>query len=82
MVVILLELIWKDQVLFVGGCAVAGMSNNIYLETGTWPARVLRDCIEGPECRADQLLWGVITDMYHQYIVADPGREPSSIQLP
>ena len=60
------------------GCAVTGMSKNIYLETGTWPAEFYEIALKDPNVGPTQLLWGGDYGHVPQYIVSDPGREPSS----
>ena len=65
-------------------CAVAGRGivggggANIYLETGTWPAEFFEIALKDPNVGVTQLIWGGDYGHVPQYIVANPGREPSS----
>ena len=59
-------------------CGVAGRANNVYLETGTWPAEFFEIALKDPNVGPTQLIWGGDYGHVPQYIVANPGREPSS----
>jgi len=59
-------------------CAVAGGGRNIYLETGSWPAEFFEIPLKNPNVGPTQLIWGGDYGHVPQYIVANPGREPSS----
>ena len=62
----------------VAGSAVGGGVENIYLETGTWPAEYYKIAMEDPNVGVTQLIWGGDYGHVPQYITANPGREPSS----
>jgi len=59
-------------------CGLAGFYNNVYLETGTWPAEFFEIALKDPNVGVTQLIWGGDYGHVPQYIVANPGREPSS----
>jgi len=64
-------------------CAVAGgadraSGDNIYLETGTWPAEYFKIALDDPNVGVSQLLWGGDYGHVPQYIIARPGKSPSS----
>jgi predicted TIM-barrel fold metal-dependent hydrolase len=59
-------------------CRYAGMADNIYLETGTWPAEYFKIPLKNPNVGATQLLWGGDYGNVPQYIVAQPGQDPPS----
>ncbi|MFC1909359.1 amidohydrolase family protein [Chloroflexota bacterium] len=59
-------------------CGLAGRCDNIYLETGTWPAEFFEIALKDPNVGVTQLIWGGDYGHVPQYIVANPGREPSS----
>ncbi len=64
-------------------CAVAGRSvgpggSNIFLETGSWPSEYYELAIKDPNVGVTQLLWGGDYGHVPQYIVANPGGDPSS----
>jgi predicted TIM-barrel fold metal-dependent hydrolase len=62
-------------------CSVAGSilcKGNIYLETGTWPAEFFEIALKDPNVGAPRLIWGGDYGNVPQYILANPGREPSS----
>ncbi|NIV29535.1 MAG: amidohydrolase family protein [Anaerolineae bacterium] len=61
--------------------AVAGFpmgKRNVFLETGTWPWEYYRMALEDPNIGPYQLLWGSDYGHVPQYIVAQPGKQPSS----
>jgi len=58
-------------------CGVAGRANNVYLETGTWPTEFFEIALKDPNVGPTQLIWGGDYGHVPQYIVANPGREPS-----
>ncbi len=57
-------------------CGVAGRANNIYLETGNWPAEYFEIALKDPNVGIDQLIWGGDYGHVPQYIVARPGGDP------
>ena len=59
-------------------CSVVGRAKNIYLETGNWPAEFFEIALKDPNVGPTQLIWGGDYGHVPQYIVANPGREPSS----
>jgi len=61
-------------------CAVAGHAPgfNVFLETGNWPAEYFQIALKDPNVGVSQLLWGADYGHVPQYIVADPGGDPSS----
>ena len=59
-------------------CSVAGHANNIYLETGNWPAEYFEIALKDPNVGPTQLIWGGDYGHVPQYIVARPGGDPSS----
>ena len=66
-------------------CAVAGRAlgtdgrGNVYLETGTWPAEYYEIALKDPNVGSTHLIWtGADYGHVPQYIVAQPGRVPSS----
>jgi predicted TIM-barrel fold metal-dependent hydrolase len=59
-------------------CSVAGRGENIYLETGTWPAEYFEIALKNPNVGATQLIWGADYGNVPQYIVAQPGEDPTS----
>ena len=59
-------------------CAVAGRANNIYLETGNWPAEYFEIALKDPNVGPTQLIWGGDYGHVPQYIIARPGCDPSS----
>jgi len=64
-------------------CAVAGgadraSGDNVFLETGTWPAEYYEIALKDPNVGPSQLIWGGDYGHVPQYIISNPGREPSS----
>jgi len=59
-------------------CGVAGRVNNIYLETGNWPAEYFEIAIKDPNVGVPHLIWGGDYGHVPQYIMANPGGDPSS----
>jgi len=59
-------------------CNVAGMSKNIYLETGNWPADYYLIALNDPNVGPTRLIWGGDYGNVPQYIMANPGGNPSS----
>jgi len=59
-------------------CNIAGSSNNIYLETGNWPAEYFRIALEDPNVGPARLIWGGDYGNVPQYIMANPGGNPPS----
>ena len=59
-------------------CVVAGRTNNIYLETGTWPAEYFEIALKDPNVGVIQLIWGGDYGQCPQYITTHPGQVPSS----
>ena len=63
----------------IAGFAVSGVGGrNIYMETGTWPAEFFEIALKDPNVGAPHLIWGGDYGNVPQYIVANPGREPST----
>ena len=65
-------------------CAVAGgadmaSGDNIFLETGTWPAEYYKIALEDPNVGPSQLIWGGDYGHVPQYITTRPGKVPSSM---
>jgi predicted TIM-barrel fold metal-dependent hydrolase len=60
------------------GCSVAAHVENIYLETGTWPAEYFEIALKNPNIGAIQLVWGADYGNVPQYIVAQPKQDPTS----
>jgi predicted TIM-barrel fold metal-dependent hydrolase len=59
-------------------CGVAGRApDNIYLETGGWPAEYFEIPLKNPNVTATQLIWGHDYGNVPQYLVARPGQTPS-----
>ena len=60
-------------------CRVAGMTENIYLETGTWAAEYYEIPLKNPNVGATQLIWtGADYGNVPQYIISQPRQEPST----
>ncbi len=59
-------------------CGVAGRGNNVYLETGNWPAEFFEIAIKDPNVGVPQLIWGGDYGHVPQYIMSNPERVPSS----
>ena len=61
-------------------CGLAGRGENIYLETGCWPAEYFEIAIKNPNVGAKHLIWGHDYGNVPQYITAHPGEKylPSS----
>ena len=62
----------------IAGRAIVGKGGNVYLETGTWPAEYFEIALKDPNVGATQLIWGGDYGHVPQYILTNPGREPSS----
>lgn len=60
-------------------CKAAGMAENVFLETGTWPAEYYEIPLKNPNVGSTKLIWtGADYGNVPQYIIAQPGQEPSS----
>tara|TARA_Y100000310_G_scaffold344726_1_gene459077 strand:- start:4771 stop:5820 length:1050 start_codon:yes stop_codon:yes gene_type:complete len=62
------------NVLRVTGGAWRNGRNNIYLETGTWPAEFFKIAMDDPNVGVTQLIWGGDYGS-RQYILTSPGRD-------
>ncbi len=58
---------------------LAGLSKNVFLECGTWPADYYHFALKDPNVGASRLLWGADYGHVPQYIVANPGEDPPTI---
>jgi predicted TIM-barrel fold metal-dependent hydrolase len=62
----------------VAGRAVGPGGANIFLECGNWPAEYFKYALQDPNVGVSQLIWGADYGHVPQYIVTNPGGDPSS----
>ena len=62
-------------------CKVTGMAENVFLETGTWPHEFYEIPLKNPNIGSTKLIWtGADYGNVPEYIIAQPGQEPSSFK--
>jgi len=57
-------------------CGVAQHVNNVYLETGNWPAEYFKYALKNPNVGPTQLIWGGDYGNVPQYIMQNPLGDP------
>jgi predicted TIM-barrel fold metal-dependent hydrolase len=62
----------------IAGLAVGSGASNVYLEVGTWPAEYFHFATRDPNVTVTQLLWGADYGHVPQYVVMQPGGDPST----
>ena len=62
----------------IAGLAVGSGASNVFLECGTWPAEYFEYAVRDPNVTVTQLLWGADYGHVPQYIVMQPGGDPST----